>query len=97
MGAVLSVLYYYGVTQRLAVSTAWSLQTVMGTTAAETLAVTSNIFMNSVSSNAVLFSVFVCKYTVAVWILIYHQFGLCVLPEKDIHYQRHHEHDQEPI
>ena len=50
MCAVLSVLYYYGVTQSCAVNTAWLLQTFLGTTAVETLAVTSNLFMNSVSN-----------------------------------------------
>ena len=51
MCAVLSVLYYYGVTQSCAVNTAWLLQTFLGTTAVETLAVTSNLFMNSVSNS----------------------------------------------
>lgn len=49
MGAALSILYYYGVTQTLAAKTAWLMQKTMDTTAIETLGVASNIFLNGVS------------------------------------------------
>ena len=48
MGAVLSMLYYCGVTQVCAGKTAWLMQRTMGTTAIETLGVASNIFLNGV-------------------------------------------------
>ena len=49
MGGVLSILYYYGLTQRIAAKTAWLMQVSLGTTAIETLGVASNIFLNGVS------------------------------------------------
>ena len=48
MGGVLSILYYYGLTQRIAAKTAWLMQVSLGTTAIETLGVASNIFLNGV-------------------------------------------------
>ena len=53
MGGVLSILYYYGLTQRVAAKTAWLMQVSLGTTAIETLGVASNIFLNGVSSQKV--------------------------------------------
>ena len=51
MGAVMSTLYYMGITQMLAGKMAWLMQKTMGTTAIETLGVASNIFLNGVSMN----------------------------------------------
>ena len=48
MGAVMSMLYYLGITQVLAAKMAWLMQKTMGTTAIETLGVASNIFLNGV-------------------------------------------------
>ena len=48
MGGVLSILYYYGLTQKVAAKTAWLMQVTLGTTAIETLGVASNIFLNGV-------------------------------------------------
>lgn len=48
MGGVLSILYYYGLTQKVAAKTAWLMQVTLDTTAIETLGVASNIFLNGV-------------------------------------------------
>jgi pyrimidine nucleoside transport protein len=48
VGAVMSILYYYGLTQLLAMKIAWLMQKTMHTTAIETLSVASNIFLNGV-------------------------------------------------
>ena len=55
MGAVLGMLYYLGVTQVCAAKMAWLMQRTMGTTAIETLGVSSNIFLNGVSHYIPLF------------------------------------------
>ena len=60
MGAVLSILYYYGLTQKCAAKTAWLMQISLGTTAIETLGVASNIFLNGVSTRSVLCAS--CRY-----------------------------------
>ena len=54
IGAVLSILYYFGVTQLVASKLAWAMSAVMGTTAIETLAVAANIMLNGVSSSNML-------------------------------------------
>ena len=48
MGSVMSILYYYGITQICASKMAWLMQKTMGTTAIETLGVSANIFLNGV-------------------------------------------------
>ena len=47
-GAVMGILYYYGVTQIVATKMAWILKVTLGTTAIETLGVASNIFLHGV-------------------------------------------------
>ena len=50
IGAVMSILYYMGLTQVLAQKVGWFMQVTMGTTAIESLGVAANIFLNGVSS-----------------------------------------------
>jgi nucleoside permease NupC len=49
LGAVMAVLYYYGLTQWAACKVGWFMQITMGTTAIETLNVAANIFLDGVS------------------------------------------------
>ena len=51
VGAVMSILYYLGVTQVVASKIGWVVQKTMGTTAIESLGVAANIFLNGVSRN----------------------------------------------
>jgi nucleoside permease NupC len=48
LGAVMAVLYYYGITQWAACKVGWLMQLTMGTTAIETLNVAANIFLDGV-------------------------------------------------
>ncbi len=48
VGAIMAILYYFGLTQRAAASIAWLMGATMGTTAIETFGVASNIFLNGV-------------------------------------------------
>ena len=52
IGMVMSILYYYGVTQICAVKLGWIFQVTMGTTAIETLSVSANIFLNGVGDGS---------------------------------------------
>lgn len=49
IGAVMSILYYLGVTQVIAGKMGWFMQICLKTTAIETLAIAANIFLNGVS------------------------------------------------
>lgn len=49
IGAVMSILYYLGITQVVAGKLGWFVQLTMGTTAIESLGVGANIFLNGVS------------------------------------------------
>ena len=53
MGAVMSMMYYLGITQLIAGKMAWLMQVTMGTTAIETLGVASHIFLNGVVINII--------------------------------------------
>ncbi len=48
VGALMSIMYYFGLTQRAAASLAWLMGVTMGTTAIETFGVAANIFLNGV-------------------------------------------------
>jgi len=50
IGAVMSILYYLGVTQVIAGKAGWFMQIFLETTAIETLAVASNIFLNGMDT-----------------------------------------------
>ncbi|CAD5122328.1 unnamed protein product [Dimorphilus gyrociliatus] len=50
VGAVMSILYYYGLTQRAAGQVGWVMQLTLGTTAVETLSVSANIFLNGMDT-----------------------------------------------
>lgn len=50
VGAVMSILYYYGLTQRVAGKVGWLMQLTLGTTAVETLSVSANIFLNGMDT-----------------------------------------------
>ena len=49
VGAIMSILYYFGVTQLVAAKLAWAMAVVMGTTAIETMGVAANIMLNGVN------------------------------------------------
>ena len=49
IGAVMSILYYMGITQMVAEKIGWFVEVTMGTTAIESLNVGANIFLNGVS------------------------------------------------
>ena len=49
IGMLMTILYYYGATQWCALKLGWLFQVSMGTTAIESLAVASNIFLSGVS------------------------------------------------
>ena len=48
IGSVMAVLYYVGLTQKLAEKMAWLMLVTMKSTAIETLSVAANIFLNGV-------------------------------------------------
>ena len=48
MGAVTSVLYYWGVTQWAVCKMGWLMQVTMGTTAVESFSTAANIFLSGV-------------------------------------------------
>lgn len=50
VGAVMSILYYFGLTQRVAGKVGWLMQLTLGTTAVETLSVSANIFLNGMDT-----------------------------------------------
>ncbi|CAD5117032.1 unnamed protein product [Dimorphilus gyrociliatus] len=50
LGAVMSILYFMGVTQIVAGKLGWLMQKTMGTTAVETLSVAANIFLNGMDT-----------------------------------------------
>lgn len=50
LGAVMSILYFLGVTQVVAGKLGWLMQKTMGTTAVETLSVSANIFLNGMDT-----------------------------------------------
>ena len=48
-GAVMSILYFMGITQVIAAKIGWLMSISMGTTAIESLSVAANIFLSGVS------------------------------------------------
>lgn len=58
LGAVMAILYYYGITQWAACKLGWLMQITLGTTAIETLNTAANIFLDGVRKSLIYLFIF---------------------------------------